>query len=87
MAKKDTHNDPKKPNLKILQSIRVAGKPVAKGAIVSKKDFPNKASWQNLAHMKNPRVEETDEKVQDAPAAKDATEKKAGGKSQKMPGA
>ena len=84
MAKKDAHNDPKKPNLKILQSIRVAGKPVTKGAIVSKKDFPNKASWQNLAHMKNPRVEETDEKVQDAPVATDA---KAGGKSQKMPGA
>ena len=87
MAKKDAHNDPKKPNLKILQSIRVAGIPVAKGTIIAKKDFPNKASWQNLAHMKNPRVEETDEKVQDAPEKPEAPEKKDGGKSQKMPGA
>lgn len=63
MAKKDPHDDPKLPNIKILQAIRLKGEHVAKGTVVKKSAFPNKASWQNLVHMDKPRAEETDAKV------------------------
>jgi len=63
MAKKDPHDDPKLPNIKILKAIRIKGEHVAKGTVVKKSAFPNKASWQNLVHMDKPRAEETDAKV------------------------
>lgn len=62
MAKTSKHDDSKKPNIKILQAVRIKGEHVAKGTVVKKSDFPNKASWQNLVHMDKPRAEETDDK-------------------------
>ena len=63
MAKKDPHDDPKLPNIAILKSIRLKGKHIEKGSVVAKKDFPNKATWQNMVHMGKPSGEETDDPV------------------------
>lgn len=82
MAKKDEFNDPKKPNIKALSAYMLNGEPVAKGEVKSKKDFSNKADWQNLCNMEPARCEETDEKVGAPKAEKPADDKKSdkGGK-------
>lgn len=82
--------DTSKPNIKAKSDYRLKGKPVVKGQVVSKKDFPNKSDWQNLCHMTPPRAEETSDKVGTpaAPKAEGDTGKKkaAGGGKGKMPG-
>ena len=84
MAKKDAHNDPKKPNIKILQAVRLKGKHLEIGTVVAKKDFPNNGSWQNLCHMDKARAEETADPV-GAPKPEKAT--KGGKKNEpKLPG-
>lgn len=66
MAKEPKLGEDAKPNLLILQEIRIKGKAVPKGAIISKSKFDNKADWLNLLNMPKPRVDETDEKVRDS---------------------
>jgi len=69
---KDPFNDPKKPNIELVRSVRLKGEhlqgrnPEDKGSVgqvVSKKDFPNNDSWKNLCHMEPVRAEQTDLKV------------------------
>lgn len=73
--------DNKKPNLLVKQQFLLKGKPQGVGAIIPKSDFANKSDWLNLLNMPKPRVEETADKVQPAPAA---AKKKS---DDKMPGA
>ena len=59
-----------KKNIKVLrQFIGPKGKPVMKGEVIAKSDFPSNGEWRNLAHMKPPKVVETDEAVGKAKAA------------------
>ena len=85
MANKDEFNDPKKPNVKALSAYMLKGKPVAKGQVMSKKDFTNKADWQNLCNMEPARCEETADAVGAPKAEKPADDKKSG-KGSKAPG-
>lgn len=68
MAEKVVEEDKKLPNLEILQDIRLRGKPLRKGAVVAKADFPNKGLWMTLENMPKPRVKQTSDKVRSGPA-------------------
>lgn len=60
---KDQYDDKSKPNLLVLVSMRIGGKPVFPGTVIRKTDFTNKSVWQNLANMEPPKVEETSDPV------------------------
>ena len=85
-----------KPNLLVLKEFRIRGKAQHVGAVIPKVEFGPvndayaKGAWQNLAHMRPPRVEETDEPVRDAPkGAEDVPQGSTDDKKNKaaMPGA
>lgn len=59
-----------KKNVKALVDYRLKGRKVVEGEVVAKSDFATKGDWQNLAHMRPARVEETDEAVGKPKAAK-----------------
>jgi hypothetical protein len=50
-------------NLKVLRSIRIAGKHVAAGSVISKSAFDSRADWDDLCKMNPPKLAETDEKI------------------------
>lgn len=58
-----------KPNLKVLRAIRIAGKHVAPGSIISKSSFDSRADWDDLCKMQPAKLEETDEKIGGVKAA------------------
>lgn len=52
-----------KKNLKVLRAIRVAGKHVEVGTVISKTAFESRGDWYDLCEMQPPRLEETDEAI------------------------
>jgi hypothetical protein len=50
-----------KKNLKVLRSIRIEGKHVEAGTVISKSAFESRGDWFDLCEMKPARLEETDE--------------------------
>jgi hypothetical protein len=50
-------------NLKVLRAIRMEGKHVGVGTVISKTAFESRGDWYDLCEMKPPRLEETDEPV------------------------
>lgn len=52
-----------KNNLKVLEAIRIKGKHVEIGSVISKKEFESKGDWYDLCVMNPPRLAETDEKI------------------------
>jgi hypothetical protein len=75
--------DTTKKNIKAKRDFRLKSKPIIKGQVVSKSDFPNKSDWQNLCNMTPPRAEETNAAVGKPKAEKAAiADAKTGG----MPG-
>lgn len=51
------------PNLRVLRSIRIGGKHVEKGSVISKSAFDNRGDWDDLCKMSPAKLEETDDKV------------------------
>jgi hypothetical protein len=66
MATKETKN------VKVLTEFMLKGKSQHVGTVISKENFPSKSDWSNLANMKPPRVEETDDAVVDTTPKKGA---------------
>lgn len=56
-------------NLKVLQAIRIKGKHVEVGSVISKKDFESKGDWMDLCLMQPQRLAETEEKIGSVKAA------------------
>lgn len=54
-------NDKKKPNLRVLKTMRIRGKHYAVGDIVSKSGFDSSGDWMDLCAMDEPWLEQTDE--------------------------
>lgn len=52
-----------KKNLKVLRAIRMDGKHVEVGTVISKTAFESRGDWYDLCEMNPPRLEETDEPV------------------------
>ncbi len=50
-------------NLKVLRSIRIGGKHVAAGSVISKSAFESRADWDDLCKMSPPKLAETDEAI------------------------
>lgn len=50
-----------KKNLKVLRSIRIEGKHIEAGTVISKSAFESRGDWFDLCEMKPARLEETDE--------------------------
>lgn len=55
--------DKEKANLKVLRAIRLGGKHVAAGTVISKREFASKGDWSDLCRMEHPKLAETDEKI------------------------
>lgn len=74
-------------NVKALMEIRVKGKKIKEGQVISKEDFAKKGDWQNLVHMKPARLEETSDPVGAPGEKKKAPPKQATKVDGGMPGA
>ena len=60
-------------NLKVLKAIRIGGKHVEVGSVISKKEFESKGDWYDLCVMNPPRLAETEEKLSSVKAAMPGT--------------